>query len=249
MVGKASRVAQVVPAARPFVGALWAALTASQRSRSSPSPEASPGDVAVRRFCPSACWLRALIKGDGDHLMDLERLVWARGPAPASVSSWSVRFDASTTGAGGVLYNGDQALEHWSLKFDPIPHLDVIVGSSKCQSFWGSLALLVCLMIWGNSFVHECLAVLGDNTSALQNAQDFKGRREILAVNRELAWRAARFGWAFEVGHVPTEKNLVADALSRMWDKVPSTFPAAALASSRCREPPRIDKLWRTRTD
>ena len=43
IIGKCNRVAQIVPEARPFVGALYAALTGAQRCRTAGHKEAPPG--------------------------------------------------------------------------------------------------------------------------------------------------------------------------------------------------------------
>ena len=75
--------------------------------------------------------------------------------------------------------------------------------------------------MWGNQFVQEAVALLGDNTGALQDALHLKGRGILAAVARELSWRKARYGWEFEVGHVPGELNTVPDALSRLHEMAP----------------------------
>ena len=45
----------------------------------------------------------------------------------------------------------------------------------------------------------------------------FEGQRYMLNVSREISWRKVRFNWHFKVHHLPTEKNTVADALSRLF--------------------------------
>ena len=87
--------------------------------------------------------------------------------------------------------------------------------------------------------------MLGDNIGSLQNALDLKGKGILAAVARELAWRQARMGWQFSTGHVPSEKNVVPDALSRQFEPVPAPFPKAALAKAQERSPPDCHRLWR----
>ena len=67
------------------------------------------------------------------------------------------------------------------------------------------------------------------------------------AVAKEVAWRKARRGWRFEVGHLPKEANLLADALSRQAAACPDpiAFPAQALASAKRVDCPNLKNLWK----
>ena len=69
------------------------------------------------------------------------------------------------------------------------------------------------------------MGILGDNVGALQNALSLSGKGPLIAVAREIAWRQAAQGWFFSVGHLPTESNTVADALSRRFAPAPAEFP------------------------
>ena len=86
---------------------------------------------------------------------------------------------------------------------------------TKHQTFWEFATLLLSLLVWGNRFVSDSVMVVGDNTGALDNALSLKGKGELIAISRELSWRQAKRGWLFSVGHLPSEFNVVADALSR----------------------------------
>ena len=97
----------------------------------------------------------------------------------------------------------------------------------------------------GDKFVDESLSILGDNTGSLNNALALKGKGNLLAVARELSWRQARRRWRFQVGHLPSELNVTADALSRTTDPKLVAWPARALASAVQRTPPRLCDLWR----
>ena len=92
--------------------------------------------------------------------------------------------------------------------------------------------------------MHEKVAVLGDNTAALSNSLSLKGRGIMNAVAREVSWRQSRRKWAFEVGHLPAEYNVVADALSRTADPKGCAWPSAALSSATFVTPPRLQDLW-----
>ena len=116
--------------------------------------------------------------------------------------------------------------------------------NSKHQTFWEMLTLVLALCVWGSSFIHEAVAVLGDNTGALQDALQLKGKGNLAAIARELALRQYRGRWAYEVGHVPSERNTVPDALSRQYEPTPAPLPSS-LARWRERTVPALSDFWR----
>ena len=69
LIGKAARVAFVVPAAKPFVAGLWGGLAAHPRGR-----------IPHRRLCFAASWVKALLSEDESCPLALERLVGPRPP-------------------------------------------------------------------------------------------------------------------------------------------------------------------------
>ena len=89
--------------------------------------------------------------------------------------------------------------------------------------------------------------MLGDNVAALQAALALTGRGSFNAVAKEIAWRKARRGWRFEVGHLPKEANLLADALSRQAAACPDpiAFPTHALAAAKRAKCPDLRHLWK----
>ena len=131
----------------------------------------------------------------------------------------------------------------WTVK--DASHLGIKIGEPAGQTFWEYATLLIGLAIWGSQFTVESLAVLGDNTGSLQDALHLKGRGALLALSRELSWRRARYGWRFAVGHVPSEYNDVADALSRLGAVPPKPFPAYVLKSAEEVTAPSLESLWR----
>ena len=246
MVGKASRVAHVVPAARPFVAGLWAALTATKKDATTGRNWTRGRRVATKRFVTAARWFRALVEGGENTLMPLERKVLAHRPPAATMSGWVVQFDASTTGGGAVLRYGHVVYEYFMVEWSTstAPALGVVPGLPKYQTFWEFFTLLLALMLWGGNFKNHQLAVVGDNTGALINALQLKGKGILAAVAREVAWRKERFGWSFAVGHVPSELNIVADALSRQHEQEPPPFPREALSEAKARTP-ELAGVWK----
>ena len=108
--------------------------------------------------------------------------------------------------------------------------LDVEIGSPISQSFWEFYTLLLVLLVWCPDGAATKLNIVGDNTRALQQALALKGRGPMLDISREIARRRARRNWHFHVGHLPSERNKVADALSRR------TAPDAAKSPKELRQ-------------
>ena len=246
LVGRAGRIAYIVPGARPFVAGLYAAMAAAKRDLKAGRTRLKSNVVACRRFVTAACWLRALVRGDSEASLPLRRVVRPGGPLAVQASDWTAQFDASTTGGGAVLRLQQKvvAYTYVAWKVGDASVLGVEPGNSAFQSFWEMVMVLVCLDLWGDDFRQEQLAVVGDNTGALQNALDLKGSGVMAAVAREISWRKERRGWSFSVGHIPAERNTVPDALSRQHEETPLPFPHHALRHAHFRELTVISELW-----
>ena len=246
LVGRAGRIAYIVPGARPFVGGLYAALAASKKDLKSGKTRLDANVVACRRFATAACWLRALIKDGAGAIFPNRRVVRPGGPLAPAPSDWVAQFDASTTGGGAVLRLRQRIVAYTYVAWQPddASALGVAPGDSAFQSFWEMAMILVCLELWGDDFKHESLAVVGDNTGALQNALDLQGSGVMAAVAREISWRRERRMWSYVVGHIPSERNTVPDALSRQHEVPPIEFPHHALRHAHFRKPPVLGELW-----
>ena len=248
LVGRAARVAHVIPEARPFATALWAALTSADRAQSENKRESPPGRVANVRFHSAARWLRALLQGGDDAPFLLERIISAAGPPAASMTRWAVVSDASPWGAGAVLLHNCVPVEFavWKWDKESAADLDVKVGAPADQSFWEFFTVGLCIALWGKDFVAESLAVVTDNTAALQQLLDLKGKGPMLAVAMELSWRKARGRLAFEPGHLPSEQNRWADALSRLAAPKSAKVPEELRGVTE-RSPPAPAVFWKLR--
>jgi len=249
MLGKAGRLAYLIPPARPFVAALWGGFAGAQAAAHHGKREAPPGRFASKRFSRAARWLRTLLRPDlAEPLLRLEQIVVASFPVidPAFAR---IEFDASPWGGGAVLYRQDAPEEFLEVAWDPhLAHrLGEKVGEPGGQSTWEFLVLYIVLLTWGSEFRQAGLAIAGDSTAALASAIKLRGRGGMNMISREIAWRKIRYSWRFSVGHLPAEGNDVADALSRT--RAPTTseakkFPHETLSAARRRHPPSIDSGW-----
>ena len=124
--------------------------------------------------------------------------------------------------------------------------LGVQVASSASQTFFEFYTLLLGLMVWSSYATSKPVLVVGDNTGSLQDALQYKGRGALLIVARELAWRAARNGWIFAVGHLAAEHNLVPDSLSRLTapNENKKPFPRKELDQAVSVAAPTPSQVW-----
>jgi hypothetical protein len=100
LVGRVGRIAQIVPSARPFAGAMYAALTASKQRVKQGRLEAPPGKVASCRFVTAARWFSTLLRDPLYSTVLIERLVSQHGEPEVSLQDASLEFDASPWGGG-----------------------------------------------------------------------------------------------------------------------------------------------------
>jgi hypothetical protein len=181
-------------------------------------------------------------------LFPLERHVYADRLKRASAESWAIVTDASPWGGGAILQHNGRPTEYacWAWNDKSSSDLQMPIGDPAAQSFWEFLTIALALTLWGPGFIKEPLAVLSDSTSALQDALDLKGKKEMLAVAQELSWRQARGRWWYEVGHLPAEQNDDADALSRLAAPERKTLPAS-LRNATERQGPEAEDFWKLR--
>jgi len=250
LLGRCGRLAVIVPAAKPYVTALWGALAGSRAAASSGRLEAPPGRHATRRFASAAKWLQLLIDPPAaqtlDGILPLEHAVVLQLPV-ITLEGPTIHVDASPWGAGAVLLQRGRPAEYawcaWTAS--SAKRLEIDIGTPAGQTAWEYLALLLALILWASRFSAQGLAVLGDNLSSLNSIVSYRGRRHLAQITREVAWRKVRLGWHFAAGHLPSEMNVLADPLSRVAapgahaKKVPKALCDASLVAF-----PDQDSIW-----
>ena len=245
--GRVGRVAQIVPATRPFAGALFAALMASKLSGKWGRREAPPGQAATKRFATAAAWFLALLHSKTMGPLLLQREIWPHGAQSIPRSGWSVEFDASPWGGGAVLREGDCCREFFFTAWTPrhFPFCVLEIGDSKHQTLWEFLALFMVLQAWGSRFTSASLHLLGDNTGSLNDALKCSGKGWLMHIAREVSWRTVRGNWAYELAHLPSEHNVVADILSRLFAPKPVRLQdVSELASATEVQEPCPEDMW-----
>ena len=242
--GKAGRLAQVVPEARPFCAGFYAALAGAKHAKRAGAREAPPSKVATRRFATSARWVLKLLLGEDSAPFPLVHDVRAV-PHAFDPKKLRVEFDASTTGGAALLFENDTVSEYWVVAWteEDARKAGTKIGDSGGQTYWELATLILALCRWAP--LYDGLVLCGDNTGSLTLSMDLASTKQERCLLRELAWRKAQGGWIYEVAHIPSESNTVADYLSRLEELtpderiMPSCLEGAAQVSS-----PKLCKLW-----
>ena len=145
------------------------------------------------------------------------RDVLAGDPEVADQQERCFEVDASPWGAGGLLRVRGKATEYFTTVWrqEDCPDASICIGSSSAQSYFEALALLQAADLWCTAGTRPTPA-LGDNLSALEAALNLKGRGPVLCIAQMLAVLRARRTVDIPVGHLPSEANVEADALSRL---------------------------------
>ena len=132
LVGRAARVAFVVPSAAPFSAALRAALADARSTASSRRRPGQRASHAAVRFATAAAWFVALLRGeplDGRADLPLERIVEPGGrPQLTPGACEALVFDASPWGGGLVHFSGRRPVACQILRWTP----------ELCQHFGGA---------------------------------------------------------------------------------------------------------------
>ena len=124
-------------------------------------------------------------------------------------------MDASPWGAGAVLFLQDQPAFCFSYTWQPQDFADlrVTIGDCAGQTFFEVVALVMAVEAWCGEA--ESTALFGDNVSSLQEVLDARGRGLHERPAQVLAVLRCTRSLDLSVGHLPTESNVAADALSR----------------------------------
>ena len=227
-------VAGVVPQLKPFMTMVWAALSTEGRDNHF---------IFVQQITRPLKWVVALI---GDRPQDFKRTIHIDPPVEQIV----IACDASPWGGGAVLWmlpagdlpspehlqNSTPALRFtykaWEHREEQM--LGAVIGDPAGQARWEAFTILASMSLWRSLWCprHRQITILGDALGIMEGAAKFRSKDpKINSIFAELALLVAPTGDTLSQIHLWSERNSLADALSRLsW----SPILPAALTSTQC---------------
>jgi len=248
LLGRAGRLAYIIPTVKPYVGMLWSARAAADRHHDAQQARSSTRMYPTGRFLPAARWLSTLLQPPpGQIWLPLEHVVTEKAVPIDVARAPTVEFDASPWGFGAVLKQGGvpQVFFTGAWSEADAELVGARLGEPDGQTAWEYLTLFLCLLAFGTDTRRTGLVILGDNLASLNLALSLKGHRVLGKTSREIAWRQIRQGWRYMCGHLPAELNDTADALSRMAAPAEKARALpAVLQGVRQMTPPVLMDIW-----
>jgi len=240
--GRASHVASLVWAWRPFLQFLWAAL------HQSPGGNCPPGCVWLKQIIGSLIWLAAFLKGTAGTV---SREFWVdtylnRG------TQFELVLDASPWGLGGLLVRDGTIVAFFT---SPLTEHDVRImgwpiGDCSGQQTWEALAALVALRLWHDTWYQDRvqLRITGDSVCMLTLVIQMRAPARSPALGiiaRELALDVAHAVYQPDiVAHVPGIANKLPDMLSRRHEPGYTWSTPAILSGAEAHVPPQRDEAY-----
>ena len=201
--------------------------------------------VACRRFRHGVRHLLRILRfSDRAAPVPNSKDVLAAELAPADAKLHRLEIDASPWGGGGVLFENDRPTRYFTCVWrqSDFGDRDVHVSSSASQTYFEVLVLVLAIELWGRTLCPT--VVLGDNLPALQEALTLKGRGLQGELAQALSVLIVSRSLTITVGHLPTEANTAADALSRLAEPLGKRNPFANNPGVQRDFPVRVPALW-----
>ena len=254
--GSLSFVAGLVCFLRPFLSAIWAALSKKADSANDADACQVPTRKRKRRLPLSMLFTRQF-----QHSLHwlLAFLTFSIGPlernflfAPASAGQrLRIATDASPWGVGGVLVIDNVIsawFAHW-ITHEDLRRFNAKRGVSDFNTLWEALAILIAVRLWRRaSHVVAQIEVRSDSLGSLRMLNKLSSPDPSLnVIARELALDSARLLREpdFFV-HTPGVANVLPDKLSRLWAPKPSVFPSVLNGIPGGQPPERDSAFWLT---
>ena len=253
--GKAARIAYILPDTSAFIASMWAGYRAGCRQLPKGTAGTFQNRLPVRRFSVAAKWFSTLLeeslKLESRGTMALTRVmgnsVWKlQCPYLPRIS-----FDASPWGGGGILWlhGRPDRYTHFTWSSHTLGVLRAEVGSCKFQTIFEFFTLFMVCLTFASSLENSGAVILGDNLASLNEALNLKSTVPIMnTVARELAWRKIAMKWQYKLEHLPAELNDEADCLSRLFAVPSKPLPQEELRGAHFVTPPaQNEHIWKAR--
>jgi len=215
LAGKASHIASLIFALRPFAAELWAALCTAEASW------APNGCVWRAQIHHTLVWLAAFFTEVGTTALVRHFSVSAMFNKSQAIE---LVLDASPWGLGAALIVDGAPLEYFAsqLTAEDESVLTFTIGSCEAQQTVEALAVLVAHKTWAERLrTRRCtITVKSDSMSALHMVSNMTSRGHgCRAIARELALVFTSMCHRPDiVAHIPGISNKVADELSRKFE-------------------------------
>ena len=248
ILGRAGRLAYLIPHVKPYVGMLWAAKGAADRFHAAHHRRTAKRRYPAQRFRHAATWIRTLLRPPpGPVWLPLVHIVTEKLPEISADTAPTIEYDASPWGFGAVLRKGGRAVHYFEGAWteEDARVVEAPLGDPAGQTSWEYLALFLVLLTFATDYRATGVIILGDNISSLNLALELKGDKVLGRISREIAWRRIRLGWRYVCGHLPGEQNVTADYLSRLHapNELDKKTPNDLIGAKRA-EPPRLIDVW-----
>ena len=238
-------VTSAIPAARPWMGMIWAALLQA-KDPVRETTRVRKGLIFVRQVEHALRWITTLVQSLCCIHGSLQKSFPWRDPDKVVL----IQTDACPFGMGGfiMIAGSYQAFWHDEITNEDCRLIGCTVGDPSFQSELELLALLVSLVVfrpWLQRGDSSEVAVVfrTDNTATIQAALQFQASSPIMMqLCAEMSLRLETMQVASVMAqHVPGALNVICDALSRLSQG--AAFPSE-LAQCKCLTPPVRDESF-----
>ena len=158
-----------------------------------------------------------------------------------------IEVDASPWGGGAVLLENGLPTRCFACQWlaEDFKGMKVNIGNPAAQTFFEILALVLAVECWCPAGSPPTV-IWGDNLAALQEALSMRGRDLQEQLAQALAVLRGARSLDLAVGHLPSESNIHADCLSRIYapGSDAKEWPFPAEANVVCDVPISPSTLW-----
>ena len=245
LVGSLAFIAGFVIQLRAFLAPLWCLTGRRLDDGKAKSRKFRHQLIHTKRCAWALKWISAFLlcelTKDGSELVRILR--------PRQPSEFSFATDASPWGMGGILLQGNCIISYFATPISPedVAKFNATVGSSKFNTLWESLALLIAFRLWLPRFPFGLdIRCKSDSMASINAFIKLASPSMLGPIMREAALDLALGSYQLGVfEHIPGVTNVIPDALSRLWAPQPKPFPLEVSNAKEEVVPLRDSSFWR----